>query len=561
MQKAISQHVFLFGEAAILHGEIEPLLNDGVDIVTRLDEGFNADIESHIVISGLWKDLNQEILEQCYQLSVSLDRLSTSLLLRDSLLGLKTTFGAAQQNTSDWQSHVVAILNGVEIDEVKDGGWWTLGQLAQPQSIRSALASGASAAIICSHGDGLDMRLPNAMHLCAIPWKGDLSASTAPLPYCAKTEKCYWTNKEFADPDFFEELVQPSDISARTLVLDSCLGLQTGKGLFSPEFLLARNIASLANCETLICFAGYAVDDTQRLLDVCTDIANGVSPALAIAAYNRSQRSPAIGRRAYVVHCRESKLFIEHSEPAKCYDDPISMPGVTDAALFSGDDRELQWLFDRLEDIDDPRISSDLKKIAYSTAPDAQKLADIADIVSSIDSNNLWTVDSELSLEQTVLCCPNCTRPLTGFTSRVGERTRVFRQCHNCNYYSDEESRERFSCRVSFESGLHIETNVENLEVRVRITPAGCPKHPVLIEKIDPEKPINDKIRRSCTTAFSFRTGKECSLELDILRIFDPPGYFLCVMAFDQLGYTAKTFTLQQRLPPTIPSAVSKDDC
>lgn len=505
--------------------------------LSQLDTGIGDALP--MVVVGRWCDVDAKVLDHVHAASMRPAAAGPTLLLRDDLEAALAALVCPPPDVGNPDSDVLchgplAMLNGLDVAIVESGGWTVHGQLSPPDRVRTALAAGADVLVISTHGDGLDSRLPGSLQLCGEPWTA--RAMCAPATHCDATGDCYWTGRRVGSPDFDGLVVRPEAISARTIVFDSCFGMLTGGELFAAAESLGQRLARAATCRALVLFQGYAIEDTQNLLDLSTQLSNGLDVAVAIGAYNRSRRSQVLGRRGFVVAGRNWAPpgtmaiagALQEEEP--CNRD-------SSAAALSVVPRLHGWIDRIAGDVGDVRVQTALTALRRLECPRES----LADLLAGLDSSGLWKKDSERIALGDTLVCPVCVATAHSFHVTIDGAARRFAQCFVCGYCADEDRPHRFKVLELHAGGVEVEALAE-VSLRVRFNPAGSPKYPL---DILPATAAAHLVPRSLsrTSAFSERLSPGQKLRLSPFDCFRRPIYFITVVAVDDEGYSTQTFT------------------
>jgi hypothetical protein len=491
-----------------------------------------------IVAAGRWRDLGGGVLDTLHQLACRPNAPGVSLLLRDEEQAVKDALFAAPRAAPQWRSEQVALLNELDAGAVSEGSWRVFGKVAPAEQVRDALGSAPELVLVSAHGDGLDCRLPGGLQLCSKPWA--TVAACGQSPHCAETGDCYWTRLDRRSREFAEAVVGPEEIAARVVVLNTCFGIQSGASLFDPGMVLARRIAEVSHCEYVICFQGYAIEDTQAVLDMCGSIAAGAPVAAAVAGYNRTARSQALGRRAFVLpgSCWQGP---ERDFPASAPADveirasPSPAAGTASSPL---DDLDLHdWLAACVGGVQDSRVAAEIRRLQR----DPEAAGPFADLLASIDTSILWPAGEVSSAAADAGSCAACGAPLHQFLSRQAGRTRMFAQCFNCSHCSDSDGLRRFRTLRADGEQVVVEA-LRPIELRVRFNPAGSPKFPLDIVPASAARTLSAAtLDRTCAFAAALSPGERISLSP--FAAFKRPVYFITLAAVDAAGYASETYT------------------
>lgn len=506
--------------------------------------------DGHLLIVGFWDDLEASILEYAYSVSLA-EGPTVSFALGGTKDELAEALGAnARQEERDYCGQL-AILNYLDLAEAQGEGWTILGRLASRERVEQKLAGTPASLLISTHGDGLDARLPADLHLCPAPWEEAGRERTEPnAPFCAVSRRCYWLDAPFGSDSCRRQLLTADRLSAGTIIFDSCLAMQSGEGLFPSRSLFLRQLAARADCEEIVCFSGYQIEDGQRLLDMSYELATGASAAELVRLYNQAASSRALGRRAYLLHGRRWRAGrtqeMRRAQP-QIRERKLSLSRVPETGLQRAE-AWMRWLAGCAGETKEERIAASLGVLLRPGLGESARTEALADLLCGIDTMSLWRSRLGTGTAPPTQPCPVCGTVLAAAAGDDEGIVRVFAQCHSCNYYSDSDGVERGKAILCDDGAVVVRGLRAGSEVRIRTAPAGCPKYPVRILRLDdpgasPE--FGAPVERS--TALSFRADGAATVHVDLAARFERPPLFIAVVIADEDGYCSETFTTRSR--------------
>lgn len=204
---------------------------------------------------------------------------------------------------------------GVEHDFIETNsapGVSVVGRQIEMSALQAKLARPLDLLRLSTHGDGLDVSLGDAGVLCGLGGR----QRTRQLP-CEANNYCHRLNLGLDTALADARLLDPTDINARVVILDTCSGL-----LISDQYTDARRGLAARFCQgarpvTVITHVGITFGLPTSDEYLLRQLRRGVSVAMAVGRYNRSIYARSLGRQYIVIGYSDTRITVEYELHSK----------------------------------------------------------------------------------------------------------------------------------------------------------------------------------------------------------------------------------------------------
>jgi hypothetical protein len=200
-----------------------------------------------------------------------------------------------------------------------------------PERVRAALIARSGLLAIATHSDGVDAFLGPSLTLCAIDAGGP---SEDRPPSCWLSGYCH---RHGVSVEEFRRLgvsIDPADISAGILILDTCFGTLTSQGPINSHWGLGRRFIENLAIGAIVTTWELTLLDVRKLEKLVSDLGSGMTLGRAIARFNRSGIARRTAARLAVFGDPETRAAMRPriASPARRIVRTLSLPASTKSA-------------------------------------------------------------------------------------------------------------------------------------------------------------------------------------------------------------------------------------